>query len=91
LHHYVLLTLAGSAYELLAAHVQGGPLGQAATGVAKRLYQKRTGFSVPDSGEPLPFVQPQDRSMRVPCFPIYGISGEVQTLPESACREGSQD
>lgn len=51
LHQYVLLTLAGSAYEVLAAHVHSGPLGQAATVVAKRWYQKRTAFPIPDSGE----------------------------------------
>lgn len=74
LHHYVLLTLAGSAYELLAAHVHGGPLGQAATVVAKRWYQKRTGFSTPDSHEPAPLVQPRDRSMRYTCSPMPGMS-----------------
>ena len=62
LHHYVLLTLAGSAYELLEAHVYSGPLVQAATVVAKRLYQKRTAFSVPDSLEPVRLGQPQDIS-----------------------------
>ena len=64
LHQYVLLTLAGNAYEVLAAHVHSGPLGQAATVVAKRWYQKRTRFSIPDSVEIVPLVQPQDRSMR---------------------------
>ncbi len=58
LHHYVLLTLAGSAYELLAAHVHSGQLGLAATAAAKRWYQKRTGYSIPDSGELVPFEQP---------------------------------
>ncbi len=68
LHHYVLLTLAGSAYELLATHVHSEPLGQAATAGARRWYQKRTGFSVPDSIEPMSLVQPPFAPRAMPGF-----------------------